>query len=744
MTKVVSAKLIFSFQQTGNLFYMVFCKIIIKPIKPVMVFLFITFSFTLTGQSDTYSVNKAFFSSQKYDEFSPVYYKNGIVFCMNRNPKFGSGYYDQQNKALFKIYYIDTAYKEKGQEPRLFSKSLTSHVNDGPVTFSSKGDTVYFSRNLDVDTRLTSAPNARNKLGIFYAVFNGKDWIKIRELRINNEWYNVTEPSLSPDGKRLYFASDKPGGFGGYDLYYCQWKGSYWDNPVNLGPAINTSGNEVYPFINPAGELFFSSDGHPGLGGLDIFYSRLKDDKWLKPVLLDSPINSEFDDFGIVTDSLISCGYFSTNRNKSFDIFQFKTNFPQIFYSEVQKENQYCFMFKDTGTIEVDTLNFEYLWNFGDGKKSSGASVVHCFKGTGRYNVKLDIIERRTGSLFFSKLSYNLILKDFEQPYTNSPDIVVRGDSVEFDGLKSYLPGYKVLNYSWDFSDGTKLQGERVKHSFAESGEFMVNLGLTLRSDFTGKIHKTGSSKKVLVLNKSEEKTALLAKNAALTTSFPDVQKYPNAHIETLYSAENELKKDAIFQVELLSSKTKTGTGNNYFLHVPKGYSVKEVYDPDDNSYHYIVDQQLEIMSLYTTYLEMSKNGYKNVHVRLSLVEDPAEKELYEFMKNFGNQSDLYFDINNKFTSAAYIFLDQIIRIINKYPEIKIEVGVFTDNLDTHENNITSSQQRASMIVNYLITRRINSKRLIAKGYGEAKPVAPNYLEINRRLNRRIEFTIVR
>ena len=129
--------------------------------------------------------------------------------------------------------------------------------------------------------------SVRNKLGIFYAVFDGKDWTKIRELRINSEWYNVTTPWISPDGKKLYFASDKPDGYGGSDLYYCQWKHDYWDEPVNLGPVINTKGNESYPFMNAAGEFFFSSDGHPGIGGKDIFFSRLSDSTWIEPVCLD-------------------------------------------------------------------------------------------------------------------------------------------------------------------------------------------------------------------------------------------------------------------------------------------------------------------------------------------------------------------------------------------------------------------------------------------------------------------------
>src|ERR1035437_11092455 len=98
------------------------------------------------------------------------------------------------------------------------------------------------------------------------------------------------------------------------------YQDSYWGEPVNLGPVINTTGNESYPFINASGDLFFSSDGHPGLGGKDIFFSQFSDTSWLAPVHLDPPVNSKFDDFGIITDTLFNEGYFLFNRKKSIDI----------------------------------------------------------------------------------------------------------------------------------------------------------------------------------------------------------------------------------------------------------------------------------------------------------------------------------------------------------------------------------------------------------------------------------------
>jgi len=696
------------------------------------------------GQQETYTVKLAPFSSDKYDEFCPVLYNNGIVFCTNRKSGSFVDYSSSQGNTTFNINFIDTTKKVRWRKAGIFSRSLKTPSNDGPVTFNSNGDTIYYCRNLKIEGKLKNLSTTRNKLGIFSAVKEDGKWINIRELRFNNEWYNISTPWLSPDSKRLYFASDKPEGYGGSDLYYCEWKGDYWAEPENLGPVINTTGNEAYPFVNPAGELFFASDGHPGFGGKDIFFSRMKDNNWLPPVRLDPPVNSQYDDFGLITDSLISEGYFSSNRDKTVDIYQFKTRFPQIFYTDIQRENQYCFRFSDSGAIVVDTLYLQYIWDFGDGKKASGAVVDHCFPGPGNYNVKLDLIDRATGNLFFSKLSYSLDLRDFEQPYINSPDAVVTGDTVDFDGLKSFLPGYEILGYSWDFDDGSRMQGESVKYAFNKSGEFDVNLGVTLKSLSTGIIHNTGVSKKIIVFNNHQERTSYLSNRASVKTPLPDIRKYGNAIITTGYSAEAEFKQDALFRIELLSSVNQIGVSSSVFRNLPVKYVVKEEFEPDAGIYSYIIaDQQMNLMATYPAFREITGSGFKEVGIKLNIVKDPVEKELHDIKKNYGILADTYFDSYGRLRANAYLLLDQIVILMNRNPEIRLEVGVHTDNTGSVASNLTLSQTRARLMVNYLISRGINPRRLTAKGYGGTKPVASNILEKDRRLNRRVDLKLI-
>jgi outer membrane protein OmpA-like peptidoglycan-associated protein len=713
--------------------------------KKIITGFLITFLFQQYNQAqiETYSVTLTQFSTKKYDEFSPVYYKNGIVFCTNRSPNLFLNYLSSQNNKQYKIYYVEKTGQLRWKNAKIFSKKLSSRLNDGPATFSSHGDTIYYSRNIDVTGKISNLSSKRNKLGIFSAVLVDEKWTKVREFRFNNEMYNITSPYLSPDGGKIYFASDKPGGYGGTDIYYSQWEGDYWTSPMNLGPVINTSGNESYPFLSPSGDLFFSSDRQPGLGGTDIYFSQFSDTCWYTPVRLDPPVNSQFDDFGIITDTLMKEGYFSSRRNKSVDIYQFRTNIPQIFYSSLQKENQYCFIFKDYGSIVVDTSNLQYKWNFGDRKSSVKPATNHCYEGPGDYTVNLDIVERGTGKLFFSKLSYNLEIMDYEQPYINSSDVAFIGDNIEFDGFKSYLPGFDILTYSWDFGDGNRSSGGSVKHSYLKNGEYIVNMGLTLKSGSTGNIKRTGISKKILVLNDLKENASILAKSKFPKTTLTDITNFDNVKIKSQYSAETEFQKDAVFAVELISSKNKNGLNSSIFRKVPKKYRIREKFDSVTGTYSYVVDQQMNLMATYPAYREMLTLGFKDVQIKMYVLKEQSEKDLHNLIRINGAYADSYFDTSERLTSKAYIMLDQIVKLLNKYTSMKLEIAVHTDNTGASENSLLISQRQSQDFVKYLIMRGINTKRLVATGFGGSKPIASNSLEKDRKLNRRIDFVII-
>ncbi len=693
------------------------------------------------AQAETYTIKRALFCSELFNEFSPSYYQDGVVFCSNRISNF-SRYSSSGGEGHYKIYFADTSNETSGKKVRLFSRDLTSKLNDGPVTFNRLCDTVYFSRNLHVNQSMKNLCGSRNKLGLYYAVKSGKKWTNLREIRFNNEWYNLTTPCLSPDGSKLFFASDKPDGFGGSDLYFAQWKNDYWESPVNLGPAINTSGNEAFPFVNESGELFFSSDGHPGLGGKDIFFSKYVDSTWLQPINLDSPINSKHDDFGIIINPSMNEGYFSSNRGISYDIFQFKINFNEIYYTHPQKENQYCFRFKDDDAIEIENSVLQHKWSFDNENPALGAEVTHCFPDPGKYDVRLEIIDKGTGKIYLAKLLYTVDLRFFEQPYINSVNMAIKGDTIIFDGLKTYLPSCKVLSYSWDFGDGSRSFGEIVKHSFTEKGEYIVKLGVKFRTESTGKVQNVGVSRRISVFNDKREFEAFLAKMVKIPADISDIKNYENALIKTHYSAETEYRKNGVFTLELLTSKIEIPTNSAVFKKLPKKYALKITYIPAEGLYSYSVDQQHNIMSLYPAFVELHQLGFKSARLRLTTLTDPAEIELYNLVKVYGASTDVYFDKSERLTPEAYIMLDQIVKLLNKYPALKLEVAVHSDNIGSSQSNLASTQRKSKILTSYMINRGVSNARLKAVGYGSEKPIAPNLQENGRRLNRRMDFII--
>lgn len=696
------------------------------------------------GQSETYSIRLSGFSSDKYDEFSPVYFKNGLVFCSNRKQGLFSNYFNPDNKRPLEINYVEISHSDNWAKPRIFSKNLRSKFNDGPSSFSRNGDTIYFSRNIKTDGSVKANSNPRNKLGIFSAVVEDGRWVKIRDLRFNNEYYNITTPYISPDGKRLFFASDNPSGFGGSDIYYCQWNGNYWDDPVNMGSEINTSGNELYPFVNSEGGLFFASDGHPGYGGKDIFYTKQKGQKWLPPVHLDEPINSQYDDFGFIADSVMSAGYFSSKRNGSVDIYRYNTNIHQIFYCENQRTNQRCFNFSDEGKIEIDERYYQLVWNFGDGEKANGQNVEHCFKGPGRYTVRLDVIDNKTGKIFLAKSLFNIELKDIEQPVINIPLSAMAGESLRVDGLSSAFPGSEVLKYTWYFGDGIRTTGESVDHSYEKKGDYEVQLGLIVRNKETGIIREACASKPIRVFENIQEKTAF-DKVPVRPEQRLNIFDYDHAFIDSRYSVEKDYNQDVVFMVEALSSKMKQDPDSKALKDIPHKFKVKEVYIPSDKLYSYVVSEEMSLMAVRPAFEEISALGFNNARVRPFTLEDPAAKELNNLKKVFGVSADSYFRRNDiSLSPEGTQFLDLILGFLSKYPNLRLEIACHSDNAGTVSASQLMTQKRAEAMTNYLVLNGISPMRLVPAGYGSSRPVASNATESERKLNRRVDFIIIK
>ena len=470
-----------------------------------LILLAILFSKTeLNAQSQRYIVQPTAFSSRINDEFSPVFYKGGIVFCSNQSNKSLISYKDEKNR-LFKIFYVAKKGTNGWAYPKIFSEEITTGFNDGPVTFDENEKIMYYSRNNSTRNILGNISDTTNKLGLYSAEFTDGIWTNIKPFTYNNPLYTLCTPSVTPDGERIYFSSDMPGGSGGMDLYYCERQNNEWGPPVNLGPVINTSKNESFPFACRYGKLFFASDGHEGFGGKDLFYSWEINGEWMVPVALDSAINSTADDFGIVTDSTFENGYFSTNRRKTDDIYSFSSAPVEFVNCDTIQENNYCFTLYDEQHRLIDTVPVIYKWDFGNGVIRTGTEVRHCFPGPGDYLVKLNIVDELTGKTITEQVEYNVKLENIEQPDIYSSNIGIVDKSIRFDGITSNLNGFRIKDYLWNFGEGFKPGGPSMNTTFKKKGEYMVQLGLLAEEDSLGTIPKTCVMKKIRVYNSYQE-----------------------------------------------------------------------------------------------------------------------------------------------------------------------------------------------------------------------------------------------
>lgn len=456
------------------------------------------------AQAQHYTVRMAPFSTRIYDEFSPVFYRNGIAFCSNQSNKSLVGYRDD-NSRLFKIFYVPGKDGTGWKQSRIFAKEIASDFNDGPVTFSNNGNFMYFSRNNVIEKPFKNISDTTNKLGIYSAEFIHDTWVNIRPFTYNNPLYNFSTPALTPDGSRIYFSSDMSGGSGGMDLYYCDRYDDTWGKPVNLGTRINTAKNETFPFACRFGRLYFASDGFEGYGGKDLYYTQEIDGAWIAPVHLDSAINSPADDFGIVLDSTLENGYFSSNRRKTDDIFIFNSTAVKFAACDEIRENNYCYTLYDEHYQLVDTMPVTYQWDVGDGMKYYGPEVKHCFPGAGDYSVHLSIYDDATGEPVADQIEYNVHLENIDQAYINSYDVGIVDKPVTFDGLQTNLNDFSITSYLWDFGDSFAPGGSVMSKTFGRKGEYLIQMGLLGKNDSLGTVLKTCVRKTIRIYDTYQE-----------------------------------------------------------------------------------------------------------------------------------------------------------------------------------------------------------------------------------------------
>ncbi|OXB06021.1 OmpA family protein [Flavobacterium pectinovorum] len=233
------------------------------------------------------------------------------------------------NKSISALYAVDLMPDGSISNPVFFhKKGLKTRFNESTPVFTKDGKTMYFTKNNSIKGKRGQSENKVTLLKLYKAILINDEWSNVQELPFNSDQYSVAHPALSFDEKILYFASDMPGTLGLSDLFKASINndGTY-GKPENLGADINTEGRETFPFISNDNEIYFASDGRPGLGGLDVFVAKINNDGSFEEVQnLGEPINSKQDDFAFIINSKNRNGFFSSNRENSLgldDVYRF-------------------------------------------------------------------------------------------------------------------------------------------------------------------------------------------------------------------------------------------------------------------------------------------------------------------------------------------------------------------------------------------------------------------------------------
>ncbi len=246
-------------------------------------------------------------------DFAPVMFGNQLVFASSRQGvESVERKWNWNGLPFLELYAGDLGPNDEIMNIRTFADVMKGKFHEGPISFNGNGNIAMFTRN----NYKERDAKGYTCLELFEVRKDENEWSDPIALPFNSAEFSVGHASLNKSGDVVYFVSDMPGGFGGTDIYYAtRGENGSWSKPINVGNDINTEGNEMFPFIHENGQLFFASNGHLGLGGLDSYVAKSKDDNHWQVLNLGTPINTNLDDFGFVMSSDAKKGFFSSNRN---------------------------------------------------------------------------------------------------------------------------------------------------------------------------------------------------------------------------------------------------------------------------------------------------------------------------------------------------------------------------------------------------------------------------------------------
>jgi outer membrane protein OmpA-like peptidoglycan-associated protein len=596
-------------------------------------------------------------------DYSPTYYQNGLVYVSSRNNK---GAQDKKSgETFFELYFSPFDPVGDPTTPTNFSLEINSALHEGPVTFSHNFKNMYFTRNNMEKGQRKADKSGVVRLKIYESRRGKEDWSDIKELSFNNDSYSCMHPTISMDGNTLYFASDMPGGYGRYDLYESKREQNGWSKPKNLGKGINTEKDEVFPYIHSNGTLFFSSDGHNSIGGLDLFFSVINGKDFSEIINLGEPFNSIKDDLGIILNEDASKGFFSSNRTPSFgsdDIYSFEVS--QGIEGVGKPTTQ-------RGTIVVVDGK--------TGKPLQGASIrvlepsdegfISGIDSKDFYDIDLQPLNEQGNSL-----SLNIVRKNADKLGKPTDFSNVAGEAFyDFIQYRTYL----VLASADGYKTGERFftvepNDEGILTIRMEDAPNCVNAFGTIATDGVG---ARISNARIRFTNKTTQKqvAARTNLNGEWDVCLPGDGEYTMLVDKEGFNAEN---------VSFSATKTKSNFKEVRLI----SSSMASIGTPNTSS--------------------VVKFAEAPVHTGAVIILD---KIYYDYNKSTLNEN-------------ATKHLDALCVIMKKYPSMEIDLISHTDCRGDAKANLKISEARASNAKKYMVFREIAPQRINAKGKGDSEP----------------------
>jgi|GEM_PF-748135 len=661
----------------------------------------------------------------EHSEFGPEIHDDYLYFTSQRRRDEIIEYeYVWDETSFLDVYKIPM--DDTTSSPVYASKKINSKFHDGPVCFNKDGTDLYFSsNNKNLAFFPTRGENGVTHLKIFHSNVNGGKISEPEELSFNSDNYSCAHPSVSDDSDTLYYTSDKSDGYGGTDIYYSVRENSGWSEPINAGDEINTKGDEMFPYIHKSGTLYFASDGHLGLGGLDLYKASLEQGEY-KIENMGYPLNTRFDDFSIIiVEDNPKSGYFASNRKGgegSDDIYKFLMTKEErkdlviqgkIFDKETQERIE-----KPSVTLEDSDGNTRRLMFFKEG-------VDYSFSVDPKNDYKLKV----------DKDGYYPTEHVFERS-----ELIDKRDVYEYDinlkkkpvwGIygKVYAENGKETLSNVNIVIKNRLSSKEATYQTDEEGEFRIKLEkntdyyITFNKEGYNSIHEEyytrGRKQGWVDLNKIMDLTLTEVeddKGTYLTGQIVDEATGEGVKAKAQFIDNEKNKVVATYLTD------ETGT---FTVNIPeiKKYGV-EITAKD---YLYFAEQ-----------VDFSNLNVKNDSVHKDFSIEPIEVGKKVVIEN------IFFETGkSKLKPKSYEALDKVLKLLRNNKDLKLEIAGHTDNVGSYSTNKKLSTNRAKSVVDYLVGHGIDSSRLEHKGYSFTEPIASNDTPEGRQKNRRVEFEIL-